>query len=40
VGGTSPASFSIQLKGLEEQVAGESKKFSDKQQAFSAMMGA
>ena len=40
MGGTSPASFAAQLKGLEAQVAGESKKFSDKQQAFSAMMGA
>ena len=40
MGGTSPASFAAQLKGLAAQVAGESKKFSDKQQAFSAMMGA
>jgi argininosuccinate lyase len=40
MGGTSPTSLSLQLKGLEQQVEDESKKFSDKQQAFSAMMGA
>ena len=40
VGGTSPTSFSLQLKELEQQLEGESKKFSDKQRAFSAMMGA
>ena len=40
VGGTSPSSLSTQLQGLTKQVEIESKKFSDKQKAFSAMMGA
>jgi argininosuccinate lyase len=40
VGGTSPSSFAVQIKNLEMQVAADEKKFSDKQKAFSAMMGA
>jgi argininosuccinate lyase len=40
VGGTSPSSFAVQIKNLETQVAADEKKFSDKQKAFSAMMGA
>jgi argininosuccinate lyase len=40
VGGTSPSSFVVQIKNLEQQVAADEKKFSDKQKAFSAMMGA
>ena len=40
VGGTSPSSFAVQIKKLEAQVAADEKKFSDKQKAFSAMMGA
>ena len=40
IGGTSPSSFADQIKGLTSLVESESKKFSDKQKAFSAMMGA
>jgi argininosuccinate lyase len=40
VGGTSPSSLATQLQGLTQLVAAEAKKFSDKQKAFSAMMGA
>jgi argininosuccinate lyase len=40
VGGTSPSSLATQLQGLTQLVAAEGKKFSDKQKAFSAMMGA
>lgn len=40
VGGTSPSSLATQLQGLSQLVAAEGKKFSDKQKAFSAMMGA
>ena len=40
VGGTSPSSFAVQIVNLETQVAADEKKFSDKQKAFSAMMGA
>ncbi len=40
VGGTSPSSFVVQIKNLEQQLAADEKKFSDKQKAFSAMMGA
>jgi argininosuccinate lyase len=40
VGGTSPSSFAVQIKNLETQIAADEKKFSDKQRAFSAMMGA
>jgi argininosuccinate lyase len=40
IGGTSPSSFADQIKGLTSLVESESKKFSDKQRAFSAMMGA
>ena len=40
VGGTAPSSFAVQIKNLEMQVAADEKKFSDKQKAFSAMMGA
>ena len=40
VGGTSPSSLATQLRGLTQLVAAEGKKFSDKQKAFSAMMGA
>jgi argininosuccinate lyase len=40
IGGTSPLSFADQIKGLTSLIESESKKFSDKQRAFSAMMGA
>jgi argininosuccinate lyase len=40
IGGTSPQSFKSQMIDLTTFVEGESKKFSDKSQAFSAMMGA
>jgi argininosuccinate lyase len=39
-GGTSPSSFSVQIKDLTALVSADEKKFSDKQKAFSAMMGA
>lgn len=39
-GGTSPHSLSIQIEGLKAQVDADSKKFADKEEAFSAMMGA
>lgn len=38
-GGTSPSSFAIQISQLQELVKSDGKKFNDKQQAFSAMMG-
>jgi argininosuccinate lyase len=40
IGGTSPSSFALQIKQLSAQVVADEKKFSDKQKAFSAMMGA
>jgi argininosuccinate lyase len=40
IGGTSPSSFAIQIKDLKSNVQADSKKFGDKNQAFSAMMGA
>ncbi len=40
IGGTSPTSLASQLKELSSAMGAESKKFSDKQKAFSAMMGA
>ena len=40
VGGTSPSSFAVQIRNLQTQVSADEKKFSDKQKAFSAMMGA
>ena len=40
VGGTSPTSFAAQIKDLKSNVQVDSKKFGDKNQAFSAMMGA
>jgi argininosuccinate lyase len=40
VGGTSPTSFAAQIKQLKSIVQADSKKFGDKNQAFSAMMGA
>ena len=40
VGGTSPTSFAIQISDLTALVAHDEEKFSDKKQAFSAMMGA
>jgi argininosuccinate lyase len=40
IGGTSPSSFADQIKGLTSLVESESTKISDKQKAFSAMMGA
>jgi argininosuccinate lyase len=40
VGGTSPTSFAAQIKELKSNVQVDSKKFGDKNQAFSAMMGA
>jgi argininosuccinate lyase len=40
IGGTSPSSFAIQMKELSTALAANRKKLSDKNQAFSAMMGA
>ncbi len=40
LGGTSPASFAIQIQSLNAQVAEDSKKIADKSAAFQAMMGA
>jgi argininosuccinate lyase len=40
IGGTSPSSFASQIKELKSNVQADSKKFGDKNQAFSAMMGA
>jgi argininosuccinate lyase len=40
VGGTSPTSFAAQIKDLKSNVQVDSKIFGDKNQAFSAMMGA
>lgn len=39
IGGTSPSSFASQIAGLKTLVQIDSKKFNDKKQAFSAMMG-
>ena len=39
-GGTSPKSLSAQIAGLRSELKVSSKKFNDKKQAFSAMMGA
>jgi argininosuccinate lyase len=38
-GGTSPTSFATQISHLAALVKSDTKKFHDKQQAFSAMMG-
>jgi argininosuccinate lyase len=40
VGGTSPQSLKAQIEGLKTLISNDEKKFSDKQAAFSAMMGA
>jgi argininosuccinate lyase len=40
VGGTAPSAFKAQLQELNTVVTTNSNQFSDKQQAFSAMMGA
>ncbi len=40
IGGTSPISFAAQIEELKSKVQAEAKKFGDKNQAFSAMMGA
>lgn len=40
IGGTSPTSFAEQIKQLKTTVQTDAKKFGDKNQAFSAMMGA
>jgi argininosuccinate lyase len=40
IGGTSPTSFAAQIKQLKSTVQADTKKFGDKNQAFSAMMGA
>jgi argininosuccinate lyase len=40
IGGTSPSSFAAQIKQLKSTVQADAKKFGDKNQAFSAMMGA
>ena len=40
VGGTSPTSFAAQIKDLKSNLQVDSKIFGDKNQAFSAMMGA
>ncbi len=40
IGGTSPTSFAEQIKQLKTTVQADAKKFGDKNQAFSAMMGA
>jgi argininosuccinate lyase len=39
-GGTSPSSFATQLNELATRIDSDHRKFTDKQQAFSAMMGA
>jgi argininosuccinate lyase len=39
-GGTSPFSFATQLNELATRIDSDHRKFTDKQQAFSAMMGA
>ncbi len=39
IGGTSPASFATQITSLKGVLKADSKKFNDKKQAFSAMMG-
>jgi argininosuccinate lyase len=39
-GGTSPKSLAAQIAGLRSELNVSSKKFNDKKQAFSAMMGA
>ena len=39
-GGTSPSSFATQLDELIARIDSDHRKFTDKQQAFSAMMGA
>jgi argininosuccinate lyase len=39
-GGTSPSSFATQLNVLATRIDSDHRKFTDKQQAFSAMMGA
>ena len=40
IGGTSPTSFAAQIKQLKTTVQADAKKFGDKSEAFSAMMGA
>lgn len=40
IGGTSPTSFADQITGLQRVIARDEEKFSNKQAAFSAMMGA
>jgi argininosuccinate lyase len=40
IGGTSPSSFQAQIKEITAHIDSEGKKISDKQKAFSAMMGA
>lgn len=40
IGGTAPSAFKEQMKELASVVEVDKKKFSDKQKAFSAMMGA
>jgi len=40
VGGTAPSAFQVQIKELNALLQLNSSKFSDKQKAFSAMMGA
>jgi argininosuccinate lyase len=40
IGGTSPSSFHAQIKEITAHIDSEGKKISDKQKAFSAMMGA
>ena len=40
IGGTSPASFKVQISEINARINADKKKFSDKQKAFSAMMGA
>ena len=39
IGGTSPSSFASQIAGLKSLIQIDTKKFNDKKQAFSAMMG-
>lgn len=39
IGGTSPSSFASQISSLKTLVQADEKKFNDKKQAFSAMMG-
>lgn len=40
IGGTSPSSFEIQIKELQNQISADKNKYNDERAAFTAMMGA